>query len=182
MNKLKLYGSYASPFVRRIRILLSNKEYDFISINIFDENDAKELEKYSPTRRIPVLVDKNKSIWDSYLITEHLAPESLKNKPDLFLINEMTDAGLQLFQLRKFNTDTEDTSILSQNNIKRIHNILNYFETKTINDELTQNWLFCSLDWFLFREIYDWSDFENLKKFFNQHKKNEVYKKTDPRI
>lgn len=182
MKNLKLYGSYASPFVRRIRILLENNDYDFIPINIFDENDAKKIEQYSPTRRIPILVDDDISIWDSYLITEYLSPNSLKNKANLFLINEMTDAGIQLFQLRKFNTDTNDESILSQNNIKRIRNILSYFNSKEISDKLTESWLFCSLDWFLFRNIYDWSEFKSLQSFYDNLKGLEIYKKTDPRI
>jgi glutathione S-transferase len=182
MNKLKLYGSIASPFARRIRIRLLNQKYDFIKINVFDENDIKELEKHSPTRRIPILKDGDRTIWDSYLITEYIDKDILKNKQDLFLINEMTDAGIQLFQLRKFEIDKDDINIFSKNNIKRINNILSYFNSKDLNDELTKEWLFCTLDWFLFREVYDWSTFKKLKEFFEANKTLEKYKKTDPRI
>lgn len=181
---MKLFGSLASPFVRRIRLLLHSKDYEFEIINVFSKEGRKILEKHSPTLRVPVLLDGKKVIWDSMLITEHLlkTPVSIEKKKELVLVNEMTEAGMHLFQLRKFEIDPDDSSIFSKNNLARIKQVLDYFEKRDNSDwELVSQWLFCALDWFKFRSIYSWEkDYPGLMDFYKGQLSRDDVRSTSP--
>ena len=54
---MKLLGSIASPFVRRLRMQLMDQEYEFETVNVFSEEGQKSILKYSPTLRVPIFVD-----------------------------------------------------------------------------------------------------------------------------
>ena len=183
---MKLIGSKASPYVRRVRLMLGDLDYKFETVDVFSDKGQKLISKYSPTKRVPILVDGDRVIWDSLIIAQYFSDEPLDvlTQKDLTLINEMTDAGIQLFQLRKFETDVNDESPLSKNNLERILNVLNYFE-KIIQDHfrLVEEWLYCTLDWFSYREVYDWkTDHPNLVAFMNKHEDDDFIKQTDPRL
>jgi glutathione S-transferase len=70
---MKLIGSYASPFVRKARIVLVEKriEYEFVVDN---PNDAgSRVSDFNPLGKVPVLVtDDGASIYDSSVIVEYL--------------------------------------------------------------------------------------------------------------
>lgn len=185
---MKLIGSNASPYVRRLRILLNNRdiEFEFITVNVFEDSGRKVLEQYGPLNRIPILVDGENTIWDSYLITEYLFKEEipLEVKKQLFLINEMTDSGIQLYQLRKFETDPNDSGTFSKNNLLRIQNTLKFFELNIPTSELLAVWLYCTLEWFNFRNVVSWeNDYQSLKSWFYEMQSNDcnnVLKETSP--
>lgn len=183
---MELIGSVASPFVRRIRILLYGQDYTFTKVNILEPQGAKIIKNYSPISRIPVLIDKDQVYWDSMLITKYLKPNliDLKTESELIMLNELTDSGLQNFQFLRFNMDLKGDSILAQNNKRRIKNILEYFDNKNLShwDIITQ-WLYCTLDWFSYREIYPWEDnFDNLLTFYKANHERPEIKETNPRI
>jgi glutathione S-transferase len=70
---MKLIGSYASPFVRKARIVLAEKriEYEFVVDN---PNDAgSRVSDFNPLGKVPVLVtDDGAAIYDSSVIVEYL--------------------------------------------------------------------------------------------------------------
>lgn len=70
---MKLIGNHASPFVRKARIVLSEKriEYEFI---VADPNAAESpVPQFNPLGKIPVLViDDGSAIYDSSVIAEYL--------------------------------------------------------------------------------------------------------------
>ena len=70
---MKLIGSYASPFVRKARIVLAEKriEYEFVVDN---PNDAgSRVPDFNPLGKVPVLVtDDGAAIYDSSVIVEYL--------------------------------------------------------------------------------------------------------------
>ena len=70
---LKIYGALLSPFVRKVRTVLAEKqlEYELIPQNPFEKSD--ELLKRSPLGRIPALDDEQgRSLADSSVIAEYL--------------------------------------------------------------------------------------------------------------
>jgi glutathione S-transferase len=70
---MKLIGSYASPFVRKARIVLAEKriEYEFVVDNPNDA--ASRVSDFNPLGKIPVLVtDDGANIYDSSVIVEYL--------------------------------------------------------------------------------------------------------------
>lgn len=70
---MKLIGSHTSPFVRKTRIVLTEKriEYEFIVDNPFGA--ATHVAEVNPLGKVPVLVtDDGASIYDSSVIVEYL--------------------------------------------------------------------------------------------------------------
>ena len=180
---MKLFGSIASPFVRRVRLLLD--DYDFEIINIFEQSDREKLLKYSKTRRVPILIDDDKVISDSSLICEYLLnrPLSLNEKLDLNLVNEANNSAVTIFQLVKFEIDPTLENQFSKNQVEILETVLDEFNNKSdIQWELTGMWLYCLLDWLKFRNVYNWEGkYSSLVNFYNSKKDLPKIKLTDPR-
>ena len=68
---MKLIGSTTSPYVRRIRLLLSDEPYEFINLDIYGEG-RDELRRTNPTLKIPVLIDGDQELYDSRVIARYL--------------------------------------------------------------------------------------------------------------
>ncbi|MCC6764532.1 MAG: glutathione S-transferase family protein [Deltaproteobacteria bacterium] len=70
---LKIYGALLSPFVRKVRCVLTEKQipYELVATNPFDKSG--DLLKRSPLGRIPALEDEQgRSLADSTVIAEYL--------------------------------------------------------------------------------------------------------------
>lgn len=70
---LKIYGALLSPFVRKVRCVLAEKQvaYELIATNPFDK--STEFLRRSPLGRIPALDDEQgRSLADSSVIVEYL--------------------------------------------------------------------------------------------------------------
>jgi len=70
---MKLIGSYASPFVRKSRIVFAEKriEYEFVVDNPNDR--GSRVSDFNPLGKVPVLVtDDGAAIYDSSVIVEYL--------------------------------------------------------------------------------------------------------------
>lgn len=67
-DRVKIIGSYVSPYVRKVLACLALKglDYEIDPITPFYGND--EFERLSPLRRIPVLVDGDLALCDSSVI------------------------------------------------------------------------------------------------------------------
>lgn len=181
---MKLIGSVASPYARRIRMLLEGQqEFEFEALNIFSEEGQKAISEHSPTRRVPILIDGDRTIWDSFLITKYLRPSTdLEQDKALVLINEANDSAINLFQLKLFGMDPEGTSEFSKIQTRRIETILRYFEEKIPSEEVHKIWLFCLLDWLDFRTVLEWRNkYKKLSQFVDEIKTSKAAKQTDPR-
>ncbi len=60
---MQLLGSVASPFVRRLRLVLAGQPYQFVALNIFESEGRSVLVKHNPARKVPVLVDGEQVIF-----------------------------------------------------------------------------------------------------------------------
>ena len=54
--------------------------FDEIRIPLFTESFQEELSKYSPTLKVPVLIDAGTTIWDSLAICEYLSEKYLSGR------------------------------------------------------------------------------------------------------
>ena len=182
---MELIGSVASPFVRRIRLYLGDTSYKFSPINVFSKEGQAQLSMLSPIRKVPLLIDGDKVIWDSLLIYEYIkgAPLSLEDKKELYLVNELTDAGLILYQSQLGTHKLTDEDLLYANSRKRIEEILKYFTRTNLEEwSLTNQWLYCTLDWFDFRSVYPWKDeYPSFISFMQRFEKMPFIESTDPR-
>ncbi len=172
---MKLIGSYPSPFVRRIRMLLHHIDYEFVPIDIFSNDGRKILDTYGPVAKIPIFEHDNNVIWDSLQIALYLKNKtlvdfslSLEESKHIIAINELTDSGVLLFQLKKFQLDMEWKNAFSQNQLRRVKNVFSWFENlPPLSWSIPGQWLYCTLDWLKFRQIYLWeNDYPNLRKFY----------------
>ena len=70
--RLKIIGSYVSPYVRKVLVCLELKgiDYEIDPIAPFVGND--EFSRLSPLRRIPVLLDDGLVLNDSSVICQYL--------------------------------------------------------------------------------------------------------------
>ena len=82
MKPLLIVGSYLSPYVRKVLLVLELKgiAYEIDPLVPFFGNDA--FSKLSPLRRIPVLVDGDLVLTDSSVICEYL--DDLRPQPRVY--------------------------------------------------------------------------------------------------
>lgn len=79
---MKLVGSYTSPFVRKISILLLEKGIPFEFINELPYNAENGVAQFNPLGKVPVLVTDDGECWfDSPIIAEYI--EQLNVAPDM---------------------------------------------------------------------------------------------------
>src|SRR4051794_23582205 len=70
---MKLIGTLASPFVRKVRIVLAEKKIDY-ELDIHDPwNRESALAQLNPLSQVPVLIlDDGTALYDSRVIVEFL--------------------------------------------------------------------------------------------------------------
>ncbi len=102
-RRMKIIGSFVSPYVRKVLACLNLKalDYEIDPITPFFGND--EYERLSPLRRIPVLIDGDVSICDSSVICAYLddaypgrplLPANLKDRAKARWLEEYADTRL----------------------------------------------------------------------------------------
>lgn len=79
MLKLVIGNKNYSSWSMRPWVLLThfNIAFDEVQIALFTENYQEELAKYSPSLKVPVLIDGDTTIWDSVAICEYASEKFL---------------------------------------------------------------------------------------------------------
>ena len=112
---MKLYGSDTSPYVRRLKILLAETDYEYEILNIFGEG-REALKKLNPTLKIPMLTDSNlegtDALYDSGLIYRYLVEQygftglSFAQQNLLAVIDSCNDSLVNMMIMRRSEIDT----------------------------------------------------------------------------
>ena len=95
---MKLIGSYTSPFVRKISILLLEKGIEFEFVNEQPYNAENGVAQYNPLGKVPALVTDEGDYWfDSPIIAEYIellgvAPAMLPADPKAALAMKQIEA------------------------------------------------------------------------------------------
>ncbi len=93
---MQLVGSLTSPFVRKIRIQLIEKNLPYSFLEDIPWNPNTQVGKFNPLGKVPVLVDENGKAWfDSPVIAEYL--ETLETRVRLIPIKSR--AAVEVRQL-----------------------------------------------------------------------------------
>ncbi|HEX4739645.1 MAG TPA: glutathione S-transferase family protein [Allosphingosinicella sp.] len=103
MPRLRIIGSYVSPYVRKVLacILLKGLDYEIDPITPFYGSD--EFQQLSPLRRIPVMIDGDTILCDSSVICAYLderypgyalLPESVEDRARARWFEEYADTRL----------------------------------------------------------------------------------------
>lgn len=188
---MKLYGSLTSPYVRRLRLLMENIDYEFIPLNIFEEKDRAILNKVTPIGKIPVLENGHETILDSRQIFEYLCESSVhprinwERKNLLTLIDGVNDTLINFLLLNRSQIEIPKDSQFYKVNVERIEEGLKELDRLVARKEFEQ-WdyasmcLYCLLDWIKFRGLYDLSPYKNFESFLDKFKDDPCVIETKP--
>jgi glutathione S-transferase len=69
---LKVYGAALSPFVRKVRVFLGEKNLDFEAVHVDPNDPPADYEQLNPLKRIPALADGEHVLADSGVICAYL--------------------------------------------------------------------------------------------------------------
>ncbi|EAA9719398.1 glutathione S-transferase [Salmonella enterica] len=107
---MKLIGSYTSPFVRKISILLLEKGITFEFINELPYEADNGVAQYNPLGKVPALVTEKGEYWfDSPIIAEYI--ELLDIAPAMLPRDPM--AALKVRQLEALADGIMDAALVS---------------------------------------------------------------------
>ncbi len=125
---MKLVGSKTSPYVRKARVLLAEKQlpFEFVPENVWDA--ATRIGDFNPLGKVPALVtDEGEHLYDSPVIAEYLDAmgagarlipasglERARVKRDEALGDGLADAGITVFLERKRDASRQDAAWIAR--------------------------------------------------------------------
>lgn len=128
---MKLLASKTSPYARKVRILLAEKQIPFELVEESAWNAQSTVPRFNPLNKVPVLVlDDGTALYDSSVIAEYLDPlgapvfippaglDRAKVRRDEALGNGITDAGLTIFLERKRPANLQDPAWIARQKSK----------------------------------------------------------------
>jgi len=189
---MKLIGSSASPYVRRIRLLLNDTPHTFSDLDIYND-DREVLRQHTPIMRIPVLIDGDLTLYDSRIIARYIATEKLNTdmlswdeENRVSIIDGATDALIALLLSKRSGIDIEGGQLYITLQKDRAAATLHELE-KMVNEGAFSEWrypsicLYTLLDWADFRKMLNLEAFPNLKSFRARNQNRDAVADTDPR-
>lgn len=192
-ESMKLYGSLTSPFVRRLRLLLGNKSYEFIKLNITDSKDRAQLKEISPILKIPVMEIDKTNVWDSRQIFYALVAKGFHRNLTTLEENQLTaidgvnDSLVQIFLIERSSIQLGPDNSYFKNNNERIELTVDYLEDQVKNG-LFDEWnypsmaLYSLVDWCEFRSRYNFKAHKNIWDWYQNNSSKAFAKETDPRL
>lgn len=187
-----LYGSQTSPFVRRIRLLLNENDYEFVKVNIFDLNERQQLLKLSPLLKIPILKVNDEIIWDSRIIFNFFCQKGihpfLKSEEENILtaINDVSDSLVQTLLAKRSELQFPKNTPIEISHRERIQNTFTYLESR-VKTSPFETWNFISMclfslvDWVEFRSLANLNSYPLLLEFKEKNTNQLRINLTDPR-
>ncbi len=190
---MKLFGSLSSPFVRRLRLLLVNQPYEFISLNIFDAGGRETLVRYNPTRKVPMLQDGELIIFDSGVIFRYLCQKlslpvlSWPEENQLTMVNAVNDSLVEILLCQRSGFDTNSDKLFFNLQHERVTGTLQVLEQAAAEGQFAA-WdylaisLYSLLDWAEFRQLADLTPYPALQLFMQAAQNRPGVAQTDPRL
>ena len=189
---MELLGSGGSPYVRRIRLLLGDRDYLFTPMDIWDK-DRAALKAHNPILKIPTLLDDGHTLFESRIIYRYLADKyALKpliwaDENAISVIDGAGDAAvvLRLSAMSGLNVDDHETKYFRIQH-ERIAECLDWLDTEAAAGRF-EEWDFPAMclvslvDWLAARELVDVSGFSNLNRILSHHADQPMMAETDPR-
>ncbi len=189
---MKLYGSTTSPFVRRIRLYLTGKSFEFVNIDIFAGTGREVLKAKNPALKVPMLEDGERMVFDSRVIYRYLqskfsqAPLSWEQENLLTLIDAANDAFVQRMMLRRSDIAHNTEKLIFSLQEERFNSTLSALD-RCVGEGEFEHWdypamcLYCLVDWASFRDLFSFEQYPNLIDFWHKNKHQPNITETDPR-
>lgn len=206
---MKLYGHDMSPYVRRVRVLLTELGLPFERDANGWSNPSEAFLRINPLLRVPALEDDGEVLLDSKQIATYLydrhgaarAPRDLAPplQPTLFrparryqdenlllAIDAATDSLINVFLLELDGVPASSAAYLRRQGA-RAASCLAFVEDayagrETLGDALSfvDIALTCALDWMAFRKRYDVTAHPGLARVLAAHRERESFAATHP--
>ncbi|MES1924257.1 glutathione S-transferase family protein [Salinisphaera sp. T31B1] len=188
---MKLLGSGTSPFVRRIRLLLGDTDYEFDSLDIYGA-DRDVLRKRNPALKIPMLIDGDQSIFDSRVIARYLTakmgltPLSWAQENQLTLVDAVNDSGVTLALSKRSGIDIDQGAMFYDLQRERIRMSIDALAEQAGAGAFDE-WhypaicVYCLVDWMELRNLFDFSEHPALLAVRERHADRPMVAETDPR-
>jgi glutathione S-transferase len=189
-EECKLIGSLTSPYVRRLRLLLWGKDFQFESINYLEKNDSEYLKSINPINKIPVWIENCQSshprvIYDSRVIFNHLTKEckwtplSIEEENLLSAIDGLLETSVNLFSLQRAGLDVKDgKNAYLVRQWERIDLIFEYLRPQINHWVSAKTWnylsisLYSYLDWARFRGVIRLEAYPEMENFLKLNSGN----------
>ena len=201
---MKLIGSFTSPFVRKVRVVLAEKKLDFS----FEQENVwvpeTTIQQVNPLGKIPCLVmEDGSTLYDSRVIAEYLdtvspvcklLPPNGRERTEVkvweALADGVLDAAVLVFLERRERPPEQQSAKWIERQLGKVHAGLREMSSRlgesshcmgthyTLADVATG----CALGWLAFRfpEI-DWrGDYPNLARLFDKLSERQSFKDTVP--
>jgi glutathione S-transferase len=149
VQPVRIVGSYLSPYVRKVLVVLYIKGVPYRIDPIVPFFGGDEFARLSPLRRIPVFIDDHTTLCDSTVICEYLEerypepsvmPGQAHDRARLRWLEEFADSRMgEVFIWRYFNElvirravwgEVPDAAIVGKAMEEEIPSILDYLETQ----------------------------------------------------
>ncbi|WP_286237921.1 glutathione S-transferase family protein [Neptuniibacter halophilus] len=189
---ITVYGSYPSPFVRRVRMTLEGIEHHFEPVDVYNDQGRAEYARITPIRKLPVLVEDDQTIFDSHVICEYLRqkkdlpPLSLDQHNLISAIDAVTDSLIVLFMATRSGLEPSAGQLMFKLQLERIPDSLNWLNQQAEQGAFA-DWdmpviaLIATLDWVEFRSLYDFSPYPALLAAREQFRDRPVVSETYPK-
>lgn len=187
---MKLYGTYTSPFVRRVRIVAAEVGAPCTLIDTLKEEGQAALRAISPIWKVPVAESEGAVILDSHVIIEHLlesygrrnlravTTEDRWRESNLInVIDGALDSAINVFYLKRDGADVEGLGYLVKQRA-RVESAMDWVEkqldqgwfTAEHRLGLSEIYLATAIDWMSFRDAYPVDRHPGLVRFRETHR------------
>jgi glutathione S-transferase len=200
---LKLLSATPSPFARKVRVVLLEKNIPFELKTINPWNMNADIERFNPLGKIPVLITaNNETIYDSRFIIEWIEhnypdpavfPTDAKTKFKAQQIQVIADGiceAVILLFFENIRPDPQQSKPWSERQIKKISNGLQALEQQISNDEFCVDNTFgiadisvvSAVDYLSLRfKTYEWRNkFTRISKFVARQSARQSFIETMP--
>jgi glutathione S-transferase len=153
MDRVRIIGSYVSPYVRKVLVVLDLKRVPYEIDPIVPFLGDERFSRVSPVRRIPVLVDDRVTLADSSVICQYLEdrypdpalyPADIADRARARWLEEYADSRMgEVLIWRLFNQlaikpavwgEPTDRSVLERTLNEEIPDVLDYLESQVPAD------------------------------------------------
>ncbi len=203
---MKLIGSLASPFVRKVRIVMAEKKLDYVFelANVWVPDPS--IVAANPLGKVPCLMmEDGSAIFDSHVIVEYLdtltpvcklIPPNGRERAEVkcweALADGVLDAGVLIFLEKGQRPPELQSAAWIERQMGKIHAGLKAMSTGLgetafctgIHYSLADVAVGCALGWlnFRFAEIAWRTDYPNLARLFDKLSERQSFKDTVPQL
>lgn len=188
---MKLLGSATSPYVRRTRLLLGDRDYAFASLDIYGA-DRDVIRANNPALKVPMLIDNDQAIYDSRIIARYLSakmglePLTWAQENQLTLIDAANDSLVTIALSKKSGLETGGDILFYDLQHERIARSIDALSEMAAAGAFGA-WhypsicAFCLVDWAEMRGLFDFSGHQPLLDLRARFADRAMVAETDPR-